>query len=76
MHAGIESYHYRARVLLELLRQQIERFACSGAVYTQTSDVEAEVNGLVTYDRRVVRVDRERWREDIKALYDTAKSRV
>ncbi|KXX75840.1 Beta-galactosidase [Madurella mycetomatis] len=76
MHAGIDSYHYRAHVLLELLRQQIERFACSGAVYTQTSDVEAEVNGLVTYDRRVVRVDRERWREDIKALYDTAKSRV
>ena len=26
-----------------------------GAVYTQTTDVEAEVNGLVTYDRKVVK---------------------
>ncbi len=31
----------------------------SAAVYTQTSDVEGEVNGLVTYDRRVVKVDPE-----------------
>lgn len=28
----------------------------SGAVYTQLSDVEEEVNGLVTYDRRVVKI--------------------
>jgi hypothetical protein len=27
------------------------------AVYTQVSDVEDETNGLVTYDRRVVKVD-------------------
>ena len=30
---------------------------CSGGVYTQTSDVEGEVNGLLTYDRKVVKVD-------------------
>ncbi len=29
------------------------------AVYTQTSDVEGEVNGLVTYDRRVIKVEPE-----------------
>ena len=28
-----------------------------GSVYTQTTDVEAEVNGLVTYDRKVVKFD-------------------
>lgn len=28
-----------------------------GAIYTQLSDVEDEINGLVTYDRRVVKVD-------------------
>lgn len=33
----------------------IER-GLSGAVYTQLSDVEEEVNGLVTYDRRVVKI--------------------
>ncbi|KAL1840825.1 hypothetical protein VTJ49DRAFT_7724 [Mycothermus thermophilus] len=67
IHAGIESYHYRARTLLRLLREQVEMYACSGAVYTQTTDVEGEVNGLMTYDRRVVRIDEEAWREDVKA---------
>ncbi len=34
----------------------------SAAVYTQTTDVETEVNGLMTYDRRVMKVDAERIR--------------
>ncbi len=29
----------------------------AGSVYTQTTDVEAEINGLVTYDRKVVKFD-------------------
>ena len=29
----------------------------SAAVYTQTTDVEGEVNGLMTYDRKVIKVD-------------------
>ena len=29
----------------------------SGSVYTQTTDVEAEINGLITYDRKVVKFD-------------------
>jgi len=29
----------------------------SGAIYTQTTDVEGEVNGFVTYDRKVVKMD-------------------
>jgi hypothetical protein len=32
----------------------------SALVYTQLSDVEDETNGLVTYDRRVVKVNRDR----------------
>ncbi len=28
----------------------------SGAVYTQTTDVEGEINGLMTYDRKVVKL--------------------
>ena len=35
----------------------------SGAVYTQTTDVEIEVNGLMTYDRKVVKLDEKRVRE-------------
>ena len=29
----------------------------AAAVYTQTTDVEGEVNGLMTYDRKVVKMD-------------------
>jgi hypothetical protein len=29
----------------------------SAAVYTQTTDVEVEVNGLMTYDRKVIKFD-------------------
>lgn len=35
----------------------------SAAVYTQTTDVEVEVNGLMTYDRKVIKVDEKRVRE-------------
>ena len=34
----------------------------SAAVYTQTTDVEGEVNGLMTYDRKVVKMDEEKLR--------------
>ena len=30
----------------------------SAAIYTQTTDVEGEVNGFVTYDRKVVKMDK------------------
>ncbi|MDD3900525.1 MAG: glycoside hydrolase family 2 TIM barrel-domain containing protein, partial [Dysgonamonadaceae bacterium] len=32
----------------------------SAAVYTQTTDVEVEVNGLMTYDRKLVKIEEER----------------
>lgn len=38
-------------------------FGYSGAVYTQTTDVEIEVNGLLTYDRKVVKLDEEKIRK-------------
>lgn len=34
----------------------------SAGVYTQTSDVEGEVNGLLTYDRKVIKIDEPRVR--------------
>jgi hypothetical protein len=45
--------------------QMLEHFVISGyaaAVYTQTTDVEGEVNGIMTYDRKVVKMDEERIR--------------
>jgi beta-galactosidase/beta-glucuronidase len=35
-------------------------YGYSGAVYTQTTDVESEVNGLLTYDRKVIKLNEER----------------
>ena len=35
------------------------RHGFSAGVYTQTTDVEIEVNGLMTYDRKVMKVDEE-----------------
>ncbi|OLN97057.1 Beta-glucuronidase 1 [Colletotrichum chlorophyti] len=71
----LEAYNYRARVLLRELREQVEMYACSGGVWTQTSDVEGEVNGLITYDRRILRPDLAQWQVDIQSLFDAAKSR-
>lgn len=35
----------------------LARRGLAGSVYTQTTDVEAEINGLITYDRKVVKFD-------------------
>lgn len=71
----IQAWNYRAHILLGELIDQTKLFACSGGVWTQTTDVEGEVNGLLTYDRRVLRPDVEQWKKDIQGLYDAAKSR-
>jgi len=40
----------------------VPRGLCA-SVYTQLSDVEDELNGLMTYDRRVVKLDADEVRE-------------
>ena len=40
-----------------------------GTVYTQVSDVEDETNGLLTYDRRVCKVDKKRVKELSDEIY-------
>lgn len=42
---------------------------CSAAVYTQTTDVEIEVNGLMTYDREITKMEPHRVRNANLALY-------
>ena len=44
--------------LLELIRKGF-----SAAVYTQTTDVEGEINGLLTYDRKVIKMNEAKIRE-------------
>ena len=45
-----------------------------GSVYTQLSDVEDETNGLITYDRRVLKVTAERMTDIAKKLNDALDS--
>ena len=51
----LDTYEKYAEMLIDLID---DGFA--GAIYTQTTDVEIEVNGLMTYDRKVVKLDQER----------------
>ena len=48
--------------LAEKLKSLIPR-GFSAAIYTQTTDVEMEVNGLMTYDRTVIKMDEARIRK-------------
>ena len=54
------------------LQEMIAR-GFSAAVYTQTTDVEIEVNGLMTYDRRFDKVDIARIREINQQVINTLK---
>ncbi|KAJ7649185.1 glycoside hydrolase family 2 protein [Mycena rosella] len=73
---NIEIWNYRALRVIEELREQTEMFNCNGGVYTQTTDVEGEVNGFLTYDREENHVDTEKWKTEIQALYDTFNKKV
>lgn len=57
------------RDLITQLRQLIETRGLAAAIYTQTTDVEIEVNGLLTYDRAVIKMPVEQVREINSVLY-------
>lgn len=44
----------------------------SAAIYTQTTDVEIECNGLLTYDRKVVKVPEKKLKEAAQKMYEAA----
>ena len=44
----------------------------SAAIYTQTTDCEVECNGLMTYDRKVVKVQEEKLKSAARKLYDAS----
>jgi beta-galactosidase/beta-glucuronidase len=46
-------------IFIEQLKKLINQ-GFSAAIYTQTTDVEIEINGLMTYDRNVVKMDESR----------------
>lgn len=72
---SLDAWNYRSHFLLNELLEQTKMFSCGGGVWTQTTDVEGEVNGLLTYDRRILRPDIAQWKKDIQNLYDAAEAR-
>ncbi len=51
---GLDLLANYARVIYDL--ESLIAQGLSAAIYTQTTDVEGEVNGLISYDRKVVKV--------------------
>lgn len=50
-----EDLKKRYNELIESMKPLIQK-GLSAAVYTQTTDVEVEINGLMTYDRKVIKI--------------------
>ena len=64
-----ETYQKEFKSIVQKLQGLIS-WGLSGAIYTQTTDVEGEVNGLMTYDREVLKLDPEETRKLVKPLYN------
>lgn len=60
--------------LIDSLREHQMPFGLSASVYTEITDVENEVNGLLTYDRQVVKVDAARVKAANLALINASRN--
>ena len=58
---------------IEMLKPMIPQ-GLAAAIYTQISDVEIEVNGLLTYDRKVLKMDPNVIGKANRKLYETGKN--
>lgn len=56
--------------------QELIKRGLSAAVYTQTTDVEGEVNGFMTYDRKVIKMPVDLLRKENIKLYETALTKT
>lgn len=59
---------------IKQLRDYVDRGFCAG-VYTQTTDVEGEVNGFMTYDREMLKMEPERVRQANETLTKSLPSK-
>lgn len=56
--------------LIQRLRQLQETRGLTAAIYTQTTDVETEVNGIMTYDRALIKMGAEQIRSVNSILFE------
>ncbi len=62
----------RYDVLVDELQPLIEA-GLSAAIYTQLTDVESELNGLLTYDRDVIKLDKAATAKRHRQLYPSGE---
>ncbi len=62
------------KLYLEDIVPNVKKGLCA-AVLTQLSDVEDETNGLMTYDRKVVKVDKKKMKKISRALFKAFKKK-
>ncbi|MET7903321.1 PA14 domain-containing protein [Streptomyces sp. NPDC005355] len=74
-YVGVDKKDYTDEYLklLDKVRQQVACHGSSGAVYTQITDVEGELNGLLTYDRKGTKPDVDRLRRAHQSLIRAAE---
>lgn len=65
----VEALTEAYRDLINKLRPMIAEQGLCAAIYTQTTDVETEANGMLTYDRAVIKMDVVSIRELNQSLY-------
>ena len=54
--SDMESFPEKLKALMEEI-ERLRADGLAGAVYTQVSDIEEETNGILTYDRKVVKTE-------------------
>ncbi len=64
-----DSLFIRYNTLIDRLETLIQQ-GLSAAVYTQTTDVEGEVNGFMTYDRKVMKMPIDKLKKANEKLYN------
>ncbi len=62
----LTNYTYKFDQIVEMKKTK----GLSAAVYTQTTDVEGEVNGLMTYDRKVIKMPVDTLKKMHSVLYE------
>ena len=70
---GFNSEKELTDAVIKMYRRDIipaKKLGLAAAIYTQLSDVEDELNGLITYDRKVIKMDKERILEMSRELLE------
>ena len=68
---------YKTRYLTSLDKlNELRKQGIAAGVYTQTTDVEGEINGLMTYDRKVMKIPASELAELHRVLFENAEPGV